>query len=229
MKLIKKHKWTLLVSSIVILLPIIFGVVSWNKLPAQMATHWGVGGETDGWTPRALAVFLLPCLLLAVHWICVLISVLDKGSAKQTDKAFKIVLWIIPVLSVYVNAIMYATAFGMKLNMNILITVLLGAGLSIIGNYLPKFSRNRTMGIKIYWTLRNDENWNATHRFAGKLWVAGGIVLLLAAFVPSVAIPYIAIAVMLCMVIIPIIYSYAFYRKQLQSKKATKEDYKSGK
>ena len=42
----------------------------------------------------------------------------------------------------------------------------------VIGNYLPKVKQNNTIGIRVVWTLQDEENWNATHRFSGKIWVA---------------------------------------------------------
>lgn len=45
----------------------------------------------------------------------------------------------------------------------------------VVGNYLPKTRQNYTIGIMIPWTPANEENWNRTHRFAGYLWMSGGI------------------------------------------------------
>ena len=41
----------------------------------------------------------------------------------------------------------------------------------LLGNYLPKIKQNNTLGIKISWTLTNEENWNKTHRFAETIWI----------------------------------------------------------
>lgn len=38
----------------------------------------------------------------------------------------------------------------------------------VIGNYLPKIRQNNTIGIRIVWTLQDEENWNATHSFSGR-------------------------------------------------------------
>mgnify|MGYP000573868704 FL=1 len=56
---------------------------------------------------------------------------------------------------------------------NLLMAILyVGMGLLfvIVGNYLPKVKPNRTIGIRVVWTLQDEENWNATHRFSGKIW-----------------------------------------------------------
>jgi hypothetical protein len=122
--------------------------------------------------------------------------------------------WIMPTLSILLSALTYATAFGMELNPMIFLGVFLGVLFLVIGNYLPKCKRSRTLGIKLYWTLANDENWNATHRFAGKVWTIGGIVLLLCAFLPGMSSVWVSFVAILPMVIIPVVYSYVYSRKQ---------------
>ena len=56
----KKFKKELMISSLITLLPILIGLVLWNKLPNQMATHWGVNNQPDGWARKGVAVFCLP-------------------------------------------------------------------------------------------------------------------------------------------------------------------------
>ena len=49
----------------------------------------------------------------------------------------------------------------------------------LIGNYLPKCKRNFTVGIKLPWTLYDDDVWMKTHRLGGFLFVISGILILL--------------------------------------------------
>ena len=91
--------------------------------------------------------------------------------------------------------------------------LMFGALMAVIGNYMPKISHNRTLGIKIKWTLENEENWNATHRLAGKLWVCGGVAMLFIGFLPSTAAFAAMMAIVLVMVIVPTVYSYRYYKK----------------
>ena len=70
----KKYKLQIIVSSIVILLPVLFGLLMWDNLPDIMTTHWGADGTADGFSGKVFAVFGLPCVLLAVHLICLLFT-----------------------------------------------------------------------------------------------------------------------------------------------------------
>ena len=211
---IKQNKKSILISSVITLLPMLVGFVLWNKLPEQMAIHWGSNGEVDGWANRFCAVVLPPFLMLITHFICILATFLDKKNREQNKKAMKIVFWIVPILSFYVNGMMYATAFGQELDIGTGVISLMGLLFVVIGNYLPKCKRNYTLGIKIKWALANDENWNATHRFAGKVWVLGGILMMIGGFLPDGMSLVIIIGAALVLGFVPMLYSYLYYKKQ---------------
>ncbi len=215
--MIKQNKWNLLISSIVILLPILFGLVFWNDLPEQMTTHWGIDGTADGWSERAVAVFALPLFILAVHWLCVFCTAKDPRNKGQNRKVFRLVLWIIPMISLFTNGMMYAVSFGKEIQPYFMTNLLLGVAFVVIGNYLPKCKQNYTIGIKVKWTLENEENWNATHRFGGKVWVIGGLLLLSCVFLPERMVLWVTIPAMLVLVIIPIIYSWQYHKKQVRA------------
>ena len=66
MELIKKYKRTLIISSLVLLVPVIAGLLLWEQLPDPMPFHWNIQGEVDGWASKATAVFGMPALMLAM-------------------------------------------------------------------------------------------------------------------------------------------------------------------
>ncbi len=61
----------------------------------------------------------------------------------------------------------YNTALGNHTQIDVVVRVLMGILFVLFGNYMPKCKWNSTIGIKVVWALRNEENWNKTHRFAG--------------------------------------------------------------
>lgn len=210
--MLKNNKWKVILSSILILLPILFGLFLWDQLPDTMITHFGADGNPDGAMKKAMAVFVLPVILLAVHLLCLVFTTLDKSQKNQNKKALGIVFWIIPVISLFVNGILYAVALEKTWSVSIALPLLMGTAFLFIGNYMPKITQNRTLGIKIYWTLYNEENWNKTHRFAGKLWVVCGVAMLLCVFLPLMWMFGATMILLLAAVILPMVYSYRIYR-----------------
>ncbi len=208
-----KYKRTLLITSILNLLPIGAGLILWDKLPAEMPAHWGIHGEVDRIVSKPEAVFLFPCILFLVQWLCFFASGLDPKRRNLNQKVMGIVLGIIPGINLAIHTLMYLFALGYEVDVVTCICVLVGVMFILIGNYLPKCRQTYTMGIKLPWTLENEENWNATHRLAGKLWVIGGIITLFIAFLPPLASFIVMMAIVLVMCIIPTVYSYRYYKK----------------
>lgn len=215
--MLKEKKWTLILSSVIILLPILVGVLLWDTLPERMVTHWGMNGEPDGWSSRTFVVFGLPLLMLAIQWLGIFVTTKDAKNKNQSRKIFELVFWIVPAVSLFAMSVTYAAALGKELPVSGLSVALSGLMFIMVGNYLPKCKQNRTIGIKIKWTLENEENWNVTHRMAGKLWVAGGVLCLLGVFLPEVAAFAFLFVVLSIMVIVPVVYSWQFYKKQNQN------------
>lgn len=210
----KNNKLKIIISSIIILLPILVGLILWNSLPETLTTHWGIDGKPDGSTDKLFAVIALPLILLAVHLLCLFVTRFDPKNKNQSPKALGLIYFIMPVISLFSNGIIYLSAFGYSINAMAVVPVILGLTFIVIGNYMPKCRQNYTLGVKIKWTLENEENWNATHRFCGKVWTVGGIVLLFCAFLPGTASLWVSFVAILPMVIIPVVYSYVYSRKQ---------------
>ena len=211
--MIKNHKWKAIISSAVILLPIVFGLVMWNRLPDTMVSHWGADGVADGTAPKAWIVFGMPLLLLAIQWLMLLLASVLKDKKPQNSKIVAVEYALIPLLSLVVHVFIYSIALEKEWNLFALMSVFLGAVFLYIGNYLPKTTRNRTTGIKLTWTLGNEENWNKTHRLGGKLWCASGLVMVATALLPVKAAVAVMIVVIAVSAIVPTVYSYKIYQK----------------
>ncbi len=195
--MLKENKFRVILSSAVILLPVLFGLILWDELPDI----------------KFFAFFQLPVLLLIVHLVCLFFTALDQRQKGQNKKALRIMFWIIPFISLFASGSAYAAALGKAFDVVRLMPAMLGAMFVFIGNFLPKIRQNRTLGIKTSWTLNNEENWNRTHRLGGKVWVIGGLVTLSALFLPRAAAVPVTACVIIAITVIPIAYSYSIYKK----------------
>lgn len=207
--MIKKHLHTLILTTLIILLPILAGLLLWNQLPDQIPTHWNIDGQVDGWSSKPFAVFALPLFIAAIHWICVLVTTADPKNQNIEGKMLHLTLWICPVISLLCNGMVLLTALGIGISVEVMMPLVMGAMFLVIGNYLPKCKQNYTIGLKLPWTLADEGNWNATHRFAGWVWTIGSLLIMAMAFFGNF---WLFIVIVLIMAFVPVLYSYLYHR-----------------
>lgn len=175
----KMNKKLLALTSIVILLPMIWGLIIWKQLPNQISIHFNLAGQANNFQSKPLAVFGLPLFLLLVHLFVIFVTARDPKNQTMNKKMGKVIYWLTPIVSVSVFYLIYSKALGSTTNPSIVVSALLGLIFVMMGNYMPKLKVNHTVGIRLPWTLQSEDNWHKTHRLAGKLWVLGGLILLL--------------------------------------------------
>ena len=210
----KKYKNTLILTSIVILLPILVGVLLWDQLPEQLATHFAMDGTPNGWSSKATTVFGMPIFFLVIQWLGMTATLQDPKRKNMSEKLLKIILWLIPMVSISGIVVTYGYALGYDTSNVTWLYVILGVLFVIVGNYLPKCRQNYTMGIKLPWTLHDEENWNHTHRLAGYLWIVAGVVMLVNVFLQQ---EWLVLVVAAAAGIIPTIYSFLYYCKHKEN------------
>ena len=212
--MIRNHKKLLILTSLLTLLPIPVGLLLWSRFPETMTVHWGITGQADGYASPNLVVFGLPLLMFAFHWLCVFFTARDKRNQGRNQKMFRLVLWVIPIISNLSLLGLYAFALDVEFSPVAWTVVPMGLLFALMGNYMPKTRMNSTMGIKVPWAYSSEENWNATHRFAGKVWVIGGILVALCGLLPLGWAVSGMILFMVVLCVLPIVYSYRFYKKE---------------
>lgn len=208
--MIKQNLKTMIFTSIIILVPMVVGLLMWDMLPAEMATHFGENGQPNGWSSKPFAVIGIPLVMLAIHWFCAFFTGVDPKNKNISGKMITLVLWLVPVVAIFGCGSMYLYALDNSINTTTIGMLMLGCMFLVIGNYMPKMKQSYTLGIKLPWTLNSEENWYRTHRIGGYTFMAGGVISIIAAFLQVFWVVFVAILVA---TIIPIVYSYMLYKK----------------
>lgn len=209
----KEYKKTMIITSIVCVLPMILSIVVYKELPDRMAIHWDDAGNPNGYAPRWVAAFGIPMSLLVIHLISMVTILHDPKKRNQSQVMRLLSFWLIPVMNLVLVPITLFIGMGKDIPISMVVTVLVGAIFIVTGNYLPKSRQNYTIGIKLPWTLADTDNWNKTHRLAGVLWVLAGIFMIATPFLPIQ--PGIwTIIVLAVLIMLPALYSFALYLKK---------------
>lgn len=202
-EMIKKYRVTLISSVLVILVGVLVGFTS-----------------TQG---RWINVFFV-----VTHCVLVTIIFYDNKNRQQSHKVIGMTIWIIPVITLLYNGIARLVNMGADIENLFMALIYYGTGLLfiVIGNYLPKVKQNNTIGIRVVWTLQDEENWSATHRFSGKLWMVSGILCMLCGlFGESMAAVVLYVVSIMAAIIISVLYSYLFYKKKIVTGEKLKIQY----
>ncbi|MGT2757053.1 SdpI family protein [Streptococcus ovuberis] len=208
----KLNKRLLVVTSVFVFLPMLLGVVLWERLPEQLPTHFGLDGSADGFSSKAEAVYLHPFIFLGVHLFSLVVTTISPKSQNISPKMMRLLYWFIPVLAGLLQTITYLVALGWIINPTRFISFLLGGFFMLVGNYLPKTKQNYAVGIKLPWTLDDEENWNKTHRLAGRVWMLAGLLICLSVCFPIEPL-YVLLPLIAIMILLPAIYSYKLSRQ----------------
>lgn len=201
----------LILPSIIILMPVIFGFIVWNKLPEQMARHFDFYGNADGYSSKVLVVAGLPLLLF---FVMISMSVLtNKYNRQQDEKTVKkltaVMIWFVALIS------FTASIFTLLFNLNIasenhinIFSVVIVEMISFVfivsGNYMPKIRQNKFVGIRIPAAFKSEAEWTKINRLGGKIFVVTGILTAIAGFINPVISLALFIVSALAVLIIPV-------------------------
>ncbi len=174
----KFFKWKIyIITTLVCLSPILFGLALWDKLPQQMAIHFDFQGNPDNFASRGFTVFGLPLLMVFTHTICCIASDFDLYKRETNPKLETVVKWIIPCLTIALQIITLGIGLGWNIDVRKSACFLVGIMFIVLGNYVPKF--DRLNGIKM-----SPEKAKKFNSFMGRGMIVLGILFLIGAFLP---------------------------------------------
>lgn len=165
------------------------GALALHRLPAgaRVATHFDAAGAADGWSPATTGLFVVPAVASLMALLFGALPSLDpKGhNLMRSAKAVRTIGLAVLLLLAVVHLLVAGPALGLHWDVPRALLLALGALFAVIGNVLGKLRPSFTVGIRTPWTLADDRVWDQTHRFGGRCFVAGGLLLVAASFVEA--------------------------------------------
>lgn len=197
------------------LLPILYLGFVWNSLPENVPLHWNLNGEIDNWGSKYTLIGLVFLMPILTYILMLVIPKIDPKKRIEVmggkyDQFKFILVAFMSVLSIFIIYI----SKNQKLSSPGIIFVLVGILYISLGNYFKVIKQNYFIGIKTPWTLENEEVWKLTHLLAGKMWVIGGLAVVIFSLIfPENSNLYFFMGITAIISIVPIVYSYLVYKK----------------
>lgn len=198
----------------IVLLPFVYLYIVWNKLPQKVPLHWNMKGEIDRYGDKSeliLIPVLLPLLIYGLFWIIPKID--PKGKIKNMGNKYDMLKTVLTVfMSALSMIIIYASMNESLYNPNYIV-LLIGLLFLILGNFFKTIRANYFIGIKTPWTLENETVWKETHKLAGKLWFAGGLIIVFGSLLLEKKANFTLFTVITIIItVIPVGYSYVKFK-----------------
>lgn len=187
----------------------------WNQLPAQMPIHYNLQGNVDGSQSKTTVAWISVATAMITYLLLRYLPRISKRLMHSSN--YQKLRFVVTVMRAAGLAFMIYSG-GHVLDNGVLASVtslLSGLTLLTMGNYMTSLKTNWFIGIRTPWTLRNETVWRKTHKMAGRLMVAGGLLCVVMAF--TLPTPYrlgTTLAVFSITVLIPVVYSYVFFRQE---------------
>jgi uncharacterized membrane protein len=214
----KKSSSHLLIALVLLAIPFGYAAYIYPSLPETIPTHFNIKGEADAYGGKN-SIFLGPGIMsvvgLFVFFILSNIKSLDPKRYKEQDDSLykKFALFTVAFLSL-ISCIIIFSSSNQSVDIGKLLLPALGLSFAGFGWYMPKIHQNYFAGFKLPWTLENEDNWNETHKLAGKVWIYGGFIQAIAALLlPNKAGFIVFFSITLIMVVVPSVFSYRMFKR----------------
>ncbi|MBI2464767.1 SdpI family protein [Candidatus Shapirobacteria bacterium] len=198
----------------ILVLSFVLAIIAIPYMPLLMASHWGIGGEVDGYMPRMTALFLMPFISLAMYILFLFLPKLEpyQENFKQFEGHYDNFMIVIFSFMFYMYLLTLAWNYGLVFNL----IQLMSPGLSVLFFYTASLLENTKMnwfvGIRTPWTMSDPTVWKKTHKLGASLFKIVSLLTLTGMIFPSVTFYTFFIPLIFSVVII-YFYSYWQYRK----------------
>ncbi len=193
-------KWKIFfITGLVCLVPIIAGVLLWDRLPEEIAIHFNIYNEPDNFASKGFTVFGLPLLMVIFQFVCCATNDFQESIHGKNEKITAVTKWIIPVVTVVLQAVTFGYALKLNVDIRIVAALLVGAVFIVTGMCLPKLGYVKNMNV-------SPEKAKKINRFMGRGTVIMGILFIISTFLPPLYTVF-CLGILIPFVIIAVIYS----------------------
>ena len=211
---------TTIVVLLLIVVATLAGLLLWNRFPEQMASHWNINDQVDGYISRFWGVFMLPVISLGMFLLFLAVPNIDplKANIAKFREVFNLFIPLVIGFMLYIHTLTLLwnlgfTSFGMSRAM----LPALGLLFIFIGSMLRKAKRNFFIGIRTPWTLSSDKVWDETHRLGAVLFMVSGTLAFIGSFFGSTTAFWFFFVPLIGSTIFLVIYSYILYRQEMKA------------
>ncbi|MDD5337592.1 MAG: SdpI family protein [Candidatus ainarchaeum sp.] len=210
---------TQIISCVLVVLAFLVSFYVYPMLPERVVSHWDINGVANGYMSRAFGAFFMPVLGLALLALFLVLPSLDplKKNYESFRAEYDGFVAVLLGFFLYIHLLTLGYNLGYQLNIVQFLAPAFAVLFFYSGMLIQKAKQNWFVGIRTPWTLSSEVVWTKTHKIAGSMFKAAGVVALLGLVFPSVGL-IAAVAVVFAAAVASVIYSYVEFQKQKKKK-----------
>jgi uncharacterized membrane protein len=214
-------KITSIIVLVLLALAVLAGVVLWNQLPDQMASHWDTNDQVNGYLPKFWGVFLIPLITLGMFVLFLVVPGIDplKANIAQFRETFNVFIVVIVAFMLYVHGLTLAWSLGhQNFKMSAAMLPFMGVLFIAVGFMLRKARRNFFIGIRTPWTLSSDSVWDKTHQLGSILFMVSGACAIIGGIFGGMTAFWLMFVPLIGSTLFLVVYSYVLFRNETKEK-----------
>lgn len=203
---------------ILMLLPLAAVLIALQFLPDQIPAHYGVGGQVDRWGSK-YETLIFPALT-AVFGITML--AISKYASKREENGtnnegviltaglFGMLLFdAMTLFFLFLDFRKIEDLSAAPVDLYQLLFGVLGLGMVVIGNVMPKVRMNSLIGLRTTWSMSSEAAWKKSQRFGGISFILGGFATVLASLLTKgISCFLCSMGILAVITVVDVIYTY---------------------
>jgi uncharacterized membrane protein len=175
------------------ILPLTMVAMAWvaslffyTHFPSQVAVHWDMAGQVNGYAGRVEGAFILPIILTVMYALFLVLPIADPKRERyaEFDHYYRLFRTAIMALLLVIYAASGLFNLGYPVQISTVVSGSVGILFIVLGNFMGKIKNNWFVGIRTPWTLSSENVWNKTHRMGGWLFVIYGLIIMATPYLP---------------------------------------------
>ena len=172
---------------ILMYLPLVVVLLVLPHLPEKIPAHYGFDNQVDRWGSKYEAL-LFPVVSILMGYFLLGMAKLaaKKEEHGENNKNVTIIVGILVLILLNaLNVYSLYTSFNkvenlsfVSLDIGQLVFGIIGMLMIVTGNLMPKLRMNSMIGLRTYWSMKNEATWKKSQHIGGISFIIGGIIII---------------------------------------------------
>ncbi|MEI2395082.1 SdpI family protein [Paenibacillus phytohabitans] len=192
-----------------------YALLNYGRLPDQLPAQFSITGKVNTYWSKGSLIAFFSFMGLIFPIAMQFMRTIDPKRENYTkfQSAYKMIRLAVGIICDAALVLSVTQGLDEQFAAGKWATVSLGLLFIVIGNFMPQIRDNYFTGVRTPWTLANPVVWRKTHRLSGIMWVIGGLLIALGAFMPKALSVSMIITALVIAIIVPYVYSWLISRR----------------